>query len=62
MTPLRKWAIGVIIPVGIANLGFSATIALLGSVGLVIGLYTLTGFKFEPKARSLEEVSIDRRV
>ena len=51
-----------IIPVGIANLGFSATIILLGSVGLVIGLYALTGFKFEPKARSLEEVSIDRKI
>ena len=51
-----------IIPVGIANFGFSVTITLLGSVGLVIGLYTLTGFKFEPKAKSLEEVSIDRTV
>ena len=51
-----------IIPVGIANLGFSVMIALLGSVGLIIGLYTLTGFKFEPKAKSLEEVSIDRKV
>ncbi len=51
-----------VIPVGIAHLGFSATITLLGSVGLVIGLYATTGFKFEPRARSLEEASIDRTV
>jgi putative MFS transporter len=48
-----------IIPVGIAHLGFDATLVLLGCVGLLIALYALTGLKFEPKRRSLETVSLD---
>ena len=46
-----------IVPVGIAHIGFGATLVLLGCVGLVIAAYALTGRRFEPKRRNLENVS-----
>ncbi|MGG1678191.1 MFS transporter [Neobacillus sp. NRS-1170] len=49
-----------IVPVGIEKIGFSTTIQLLGCSGLVLAIYAMTGRKFEPKGKSLEDSSIDQ--
>lgn len=48
-----------LVPVGIAHVGFTLTMISSGMVGLIIGLYSLTGLRFEPRNRVLEEVSVD---
>ncbi|MCM3717625.1 MFS transporter [Fictibacillus phosphorivorans] len=49
-----------IVPVGIEKIGFSTTIQLLGFSGLLLAIYGITGRKYEPKGKSLEDASFDR--
>jgi MFS transporter, putative metabolite transport protein len=48
-----------IVPVGIEKIGFSTTIQLLGSSGLLLAIYAMTGRKFEPNGKYLEDASLD---
>ncbi len=55
MVGLTTW----IVPTGIATLGFAGTFLTLGACGFLIGLYALTGLRFEPKGRDLDELAPD---
>jgi len=53
MVGLTTW----IIPIGIAILGFEGTFLMLGACGVLLGIYALTGLRFEPKGRDLDELA-----
>ena len=58
MVGLTTW----IVPTGIATLGFAGTFIMLSLCGVAIGIYALTGLRFEPKGRDLDELAVDRLV
>jgi MFS transporter, putative metabolite transport protein len=53
MVGLATW----IVPTGIATIGFTGTFLALGLCGVLLGIYALTGLRFEPKGRDLEELA-----
>ncbi len=59
---LARFMVGIttwIIPTGIATIGFTGTFVCLSLCGVTIGLYALTGRRFEPKGRDLHELAAD---
>jgi len=46
-----------IVPTGITTIGFKGTFLALGACGVLIGIYALTGLRFEPKGRDLDELA-----
>jgi MFS transporter, putative metabolite transport protein len=46
-----------IVPTGIAAIGFKGTFLALGICGVLLGIYALTGLRFEPKGRDLDELA-----
>jgi putative MFS transporter len=48
-----------LVPTGIALIGFSTTFGSLAILGIVLGVYALTGLKFEPKGLDLNALSGD---
>jgi MFS transporter, putative metabolite transport protein len=62
---LGRFMVGVttwIVPTGIATLGFTGTFLTLGGCGVLLGIYALTGLRFEPKGRDLDELAPPVRV
>ena len=45
-----------IVPVGIATLSFQGAFLALAASGVMLGIYTLTGLRFEPRWRDLDEL------
>ncbi|MBV9858605.1 MAG: MFS transporter [Alphaproteobacteria bacterium] len=53
MVGLTTW----IVPTGIAAIGFAGTFLALGFCAVLLGAFALTGLRFEPKGRDLDELS-----
>jgi len=59
---LARFMVGIttwIVPTGIATIGFTGTFILLSLCGVAIGIYALTGRRFEPRGRDLHELAAD---
>jgi MFS transporter, putative metabolite transport protein len=59
---LARFMVGIttwIVPTGIATIGFAGTFVSLSLCGVAIGLYALTGRRFEPRGRDLHELAAD---
>lgn len=57
---LARFMVGVttwIVPTGIATLGFQGTFLALAAAGVMLGIYALTGLRFEPRGRDLDELA-----
>ena len=57
---LARFMVGMttwIIPTGIAALGFQGTFVALAACGVMLGVYAVTGLKFEPRGRDLDELA-----
>ena len=57
---LARFMVGMttwILPTGIATLGFQGTFLALAACGVMLGVYALTGLKFEPRGRELDELA-----
>ena len=50
-----------LVPWAIASFGFPGTFYLLASLGVLLGLYALTGMRFEPMGRDLDDAAADMR-
>ena len=57
---LARFMVGMttwIVPSGIATLGFEGTFMALAACGVMLGACALTGLKFEPRGRDLDELA-----
>jgi hypothetical protein len=53
MVGMTSW----MVPTGLATLGFQRPFLALAAAGVMLGLYTATGLKFEPPGRGVDELA-----